>query len=171
MSPRSVGDEGGVGSGDDGRGGELRDGDVVRMPVGAIGTERDDHRGTNRPDLEPAPPHAVSKLYYVAWPNAMWAAYREAIGALSATVDGIERQATPWPDWAITTIIDTSEMWPTVWRAVSCHESQVRAYQRLHDLLPEHHRALWGRQAFYRAFSRVNGGRARETDLFEGIGR
>jgi hypothetical protein len=36
-------------------------------------------------------------------------------------------------------------------------------------LTPEHHAALWGRQSFYRAFSRVNGGRAVETDLFEGI--
>ena len=61
--------------------------------------------------------------------------------------------------------------WPTVWRAVSCHESQVAAYERLKDLSPEHHEALWGSQSFYRAFSTVNGGRARETDLFEGISR
>ena len=36
-------------------------------------------------------------------------------------------------------------------------------------LSPEHHEALWGSQSFYRAVSTVNGGRARETDLFEGI--
>jgi len=29
--------------------------------------------------------------------------------------------------------------------------------------------ALWGTQSFYRAMSTVNGGRAKETDLFEGI--
>jgi len=29
--------------------------------------------------------------------------------------------------------------------------------------------ALWGSQSFYRACSMVSGGRARETDLFEGI--
>ena len=34
---------------------------------------------------------------------------------------------------------------------------------------PEHHRALWGVQEFYRAFSLVNGGRTRESDLFEGL--
>jgi LmbE family N-acetylglucosaminyl deacetylase len=119
----------------------------------------------------PARPHTVSKLYYLAWPQATWAAYEAAVRTLSATVDGVERRAAPWPDWAITTVIDTSTMWPTVWRAVSCHESQLAAYERLRDLPPEHHRTLWGRQSFYRAFSVVNGGRARETDLFEGVGR
>ena len=118
-----------------------------------------------------AHPHSVSKLYYLAWPQSTWGAYQAAVRTLSATVDGVERHATPWPDWAITTMIDTSEVWPTVWQAVSCHESQLAAYERLKDLPPEHHRMLWGRQSFYRAFSIVNGGRARETDLFEGVGR
>ncbi len=116
-----------------------------------------------------APPHAVSKLYYLAWPESTWRAYQAAVGTLSSAVDGVERHAVPWPDWAITTVIDTGDVWPVVWRAVSCHESQVAAYERLRDLPPEHHRALWGRQSFYRAFSTVNGGRALETDLFEGI--
>jgi LmbE family N-acetylglucosaminyl deacetylase len=115
--------------------------------------------------------HRVSKLYYLAWPESTWAAYQAAIGKLRSTVDGVERQATPWPDWAITSVIDTRSFWPTVWQAVSCHDSQVAAYERLKDLSPEHHQALWGWQSFYRAFSLVNGGRARETDLFEGIGR
>ena len=116
-------------------------------------------------------PHAVSKLYYLAWPESTWAAYTSAVRKLSSTVDGVERQATPWPDWAITTMIDTRHFWSTVWQAVSCHESQVAAYAKLKDLPPEHHEALWGKQSFYRAFSTVNGGRARETDLFEGINR
>lgn len=118
-----------------------------------------------------ADPHAVSKLYYLAWPESTWNAYRAAIRALSVTVDGIERHATPWPDWAITTTIDATAVWPDVWRAVSCHESQLAAYVRLRDVAPEHHEALWGRQSFYRVLSTVNGGRARETDLFEGISR
>jgi LmbE family N-acetylglucosaminyl deacetylase len=116
-------------------------------------------------------PHAVSKLYYLAWPEATWRAYQAAVRTLSTTVDGVERHATPWPDWAITTAIDTSGLWSTVWRAVSCHQSQVAAYEPMRDLAPEHHRTLWGRQSFYRAFSTVNGGRARESDLFEGIGQ
>ncbi|HWK09984.1 MAG TPA: PIG-L family deacetylase [Vicinamibacterales bacterium] len=113
--------------------------------------------------------HAVSKLYYLAWPESTWNAYREAVRSLSVTVDGVERQATAWPDWAITTEIDATGVWSTVWRAVACHESQLAAYERLKNIAPEHHQALWGRQSFYRAFSRVNGGRTRETDLFEGI--
>ncbi len=113
--------------------------------------------------------HAVSKLYYLAWPASTWQAYESAVRTLSSTVDDVERHATAWPEWAITTVIDTSDVWATVWRAVSCHESQLAAYERLRDLAPEHHRALWGAQSFYRAFSLVNGGRARETDLFEGV--
>jgi LmbE family N-acetylglucosaminyl deacetylase len=116
-----------------------------------------------------APPHAVSKLYYLAWPESTWAAYQAAFRKLASTVDGVERQAVPWPDWAITTVIDTRNWWSTVWRAISCHESQVAAYERLNDLSPDHHEALWGRQSFYRVFSTVNAGRSREADLFEGI--
>jgi LmbE family N-acetylglucosaminyl deacetylase len=116
-------------------------------------------------------PHAVSKLYYLAWPESTWSAYQAAVRTLSVTVDGVERHATPWPDWAITTVIDTSDLWSTVWRAVSCHQSQVAAYEPLRNLAPEHHMMLWGRQSFYRAFSVVNGGRALESDLFEGIPR
>jgi LmbE family N-acetylglucosaminyl deacetylase len=114
-------------------------------------------------------PHAVLKLYYLAWSLSTWTAYQEAFRKLTSTVDGVERQAVPWPDWAITTVIDTRAFWTTVWRAVSCHESQIAAYERLKDLSPEHHAALWGSQSFYRAFSMVNGGRRQETDLFEGI--
>lgn len=114
-------------------------------------------------------PHSVSKLYYLAWPTETWIAYQSALRNLSLTVDGIERRATPWPDWAITTMIDTRDVWTTVWRAVTCHESQLGTYERLKDLSPEHHESVWGRQSFYRVFSTVNGGRSRETDLFEGM--
>jgi LmbE family N-acetylglucosaminyl deacetylase len=118
-----------------------------------------------------APPHSVSKLYYMAWPESTWTAYQTALKKLVSTVDGVERQATPWPEWAITTVVDTRKFWPTVWQAVSCHESQMAAYEQLTNLSPEHHEAVWGRQSFYRVFSLVNGGRQRETDLFEGIDR
>jgi LmbE family N-acetylglucosaminyl deacetylase len=118
---------------------------------------------------EPAEPHAVSKLYYMAWPESTWRAYQSAFRKLISTVDGNERQAVPWPDWAITTVIDTRNFWATVWRAICCHESQVTAYERLKELSPDDHEALWGRQSFYRVFSTVTGGRAQETDLLEGI--
>jgi LmbE family N-acetylglucosaminyl deacetylase len=115
------------------------------------------------------PTHVVSKLYYLAWPQSTWTAYETAIQKLTSTVDGVERHTTPWPDWALTTVIDTRACWTTVWRAVSCHESQLAAYERLAALPPAQHEAIWGRQSFYRAFSSVNGGRTRESDLFEGI--
>ena len=42
-------------------------------------------------------------------------------------------------------------------------------YRKLEELPEEHQRALWGTQEFYRVFSTVNGGRAQESDLFEGL--
>lgn len=115
------------------------------------------------------PPHAVAKLYFAAWPPSAMGAYEAAFRKLVSRVDGVEREARGWPEWAVTTVIDTRACWDTVWRAVSCHESQVSAYEKLATLSPEHHEALWGWQSFYRALSTVNGGRARETDLFEGL--
>jgi len=114
-------------------------------------------------------PHRVAKLYYIAWPASTWAAYENALKRLISVVDGVERQAMPWPDWSITTVIDTRATWETVWRAVSCHTSQMGIFARLKDLQPELHQALWGAQSFYRVLSTVNGGRRRETDLFEGL--
>jgi LmbE family N-acetylglucosaminyl deacetylase len=114
-------------------------------------------------------PHRVSKLYFIAWSRNKWAAYQTALRRLVFNVDGEERQAVPWQDWAITTVIDTSRVWPVVWRAVSCHKTQMTVYRTLGDLSEEHQRALWGTQEFYRVFSGVNGGRGQESDLFEGL--
>lgn len=116
-----------------------------------------------------APPHRVAKLYYLAWAASTWAAYQDALRQLVTVVDGVERQAVPWPDWSITTVIDTRAAWDTVWRAVSCHVSQMTIFERLKDLPPDLHQGLWGSQSFYRVLSTVNGGRAREADLFDGL--
>jgi len=113
--------------------------------------------------------HRVSKLYFMTWSAAKWAIYQAAFKTLVSRVDGVERQAAPWPDWAITTCIDTMAHWPTVWRAVRCHESQMAIYGRLAELSEDDHRRLWGTLEFYRAMSLVNGGRARENDLFAGL--
>ena len=118
---------------------------------------------------ETLPAHRIAKLYYLAWPNDKWDAYQAAFRKLTSLVDGVPRQAVPWPDWAVTTVIDTSHYWPVVWQAVCCHQTQMSIYERLEQLTPEQHRALWGSQQFYRAYSSVNGGRKRETDLFEGL--
>ncbi len=122
-------------------------------------------------DCEPnvEAPHRVSKLYFIAWSAGKWSAYQAALRQLVFEVDGVRRQAVPSPDWAITTVIDTSRVWPAVWRAVSCHKTQMSIYGQLERLSEEHQRSLWGTQEFYRVFSTVNGGRARESDLFEGL--
>jgi LmbE family N-acetylglucosaminyl deacetylase len=122
-----------------------------------------------RPQIAIGEPHRVSKLYFIAWSAKKWAAYQAALRRLVITVDGVEREVVPWPDWAITTVVDTSRMWPTVWRAVSCHRTQMTIYRKLQELSEEHQSSLWGTQEFYRVFSSVNGGRATETDLFEGL--
>lgn len=113
--------------------------------------------------------HRVSKLYYIEWSRQKWEAYQTALRDLTSNVDGIKRRSSPWPDWALTTVIDTSQVYATVWKAVSCHKTQMSIYKNLEHLPDEKHKAIWGTQEFYRAFSLVNGGRARESDLFEGL--
>ena len=113
--------------------------------------------------------HRVAKFYYMAWGSEKWAAYQAALRKLTIMVDGVERQATPWPEWALTTLIDTKEVWRTVWDAVCQHETQMSIYEKLGELSSEQQMALWGSQEFYRGFSTVNGGREVERDLFEGL--
>jgi LmbE family N-acetylglucosaminyl deacetylase len=113
--------------------------------------------------------HKVSKLYEIAWSEKKWSAYQAALRNLSTTIDGTVRKPSPWPDWMLTTVLDTSAVWPTVWRAITCHKTQMSIYEKLESLSADDHRGLWGTQEFYRVFSLVNGGRARETDLFEGL--
>lgn len=114
-------------------------------------------------------PHRVAKLYYRGFRPAEVAAYEAAFGDLVMQVDGGERRFTAWPDWALTTWIDTSDYWAQVWEAVTCHRSQLSNYQALQALPEEHHANLWGTQTYYRALSLVNGGRAIEHDLFAGL--
>jgi LmbE family N-acetylglucosaminyl deacetylase len=118
---------------------------------------------------DPLLSHRVAKLHYLAWRNNKWEAYQAAFHKLTSQVDGVARQATPWPDWAVTTEIDTSSYWPIVWKAVCCHETQISIYKQLDQLSGEQQRALWGSQEFYRVYSAVNSGRKTETDLFEGL--
>jgi len=114
-------------------------------------------------------PWVAAKLYWMAWGREHWDAYQAAFKRLVSTVDGVERQAVPWPDWMLTTKVDCRAHWRTVWRAVQCHRSQIEVYAALGDLDDERQAMLWGDQEFYRVHSLVNGGRARETDLFEGL--
>ena len=139
---------------------------ISQLTVAAIACAADPRFG---PAADDAETHRVSKLYFIAWSRKKWDAYQAALKKLVVKVDGQERQAVPWPDWALTTVIDTSAVWPTVWRAVSCHKTQMTIYRQLEALSEDHQRSLWGTQEFYRVFSTVNGGRRQESDLFEGL--
>jgi LmbE family N-acetylglucosaminyl deacetylase len=114
-------------------------------------------------------PHRVEKLYYFVTDRARWDAYQSAFKTLVSRVDGKDRLAIAWPDWAVTAQVDTRAQQETVWRAVQCHRSQLAIYSGLAELTAEEHTALWGSQTFYRALSLVNGGREMENDLFVGI--
>jgi LmbE family N-acetylglucosaminyl deacetylase len=114
-------------------------------------------------------PHLTPKLYYRAAPGPHLAAYESVFGELVMNIDGVERRSNGWPDWAITTRLETGGYWEQVWQAVRCHRSQLPAYEKLAKLSPEHHQSLWGSQDYYRVYSLVNGGRTREDDLFAGL--
>lgn len=114
-------------------------------------------------------PHMVAKLYYIAETDRSLGAYQEAFGKLTMTVDNITRREVAWPDWSITSVIDTSNYQDQVWQAVHCHRSQLSAYQALSDLPEEQRNSLFDRLSFYRVFSLVNAGRQLETDLFSGL--
>ncbi len=123
-------------------------------------------------DYAPAlglPAHRVSKLYYLAPTAGPQAVHQAAFGDLVMTIDGVERRAQAWADWAVTTRVDTAAYWQQVWQAIACHRSQLPGYERLRALPPEQHQQLWGAQTFYRAFSLVNGGRDLEQDVFAGL--
>lgn len=118
----------------------------------------------------PSPAHRVSKLYWMAWSAEIFDAYESAIGAaLTARVDGVERRAVPWPEWAVTAHVDARPHWRTVWRAVQCHTSQIANYGGFAALTEERHEEIWGRQSFYRVWSLADAGRGVEQDLFAGL--
>jgi LmbE family N-acetylglucosaminyl deacetylase len=114
-------------------------------------------------------PHRVAKLYYVTPTEETLARYQAALGRLAMRIDGVQRSALGWADWAITTDVDARRHWRRVLRAVVCHRTQLPGYETLRALPEAEHRVLWGRQTFYRAMSQVNSGRAIEHDLFAGV--
>lgn len=114
-------------------------------------------------------PHRVAKLYYIAPTQELLAAYQSIFGDLVMHIDGVERRAVGWPEWAITTRIDTEAHWRRAWQAIACHKSQLPNYAALENLPEEQHKVLWGCQTYYRAYSTVNGGRWIEDDLFAGL--
>lgn len=120
-------------------------------------------------DTHGAPPHRVAKLYYLSTSIDLARDYQAVFGDLAMLIDGEERRIVVWPDWAITTRVDATAHWQTVWQAVLCHRTQLPGYEALKALPVETHQRLWGCQTYYRAFSLVNGGRQVEHDLFAGL--
>jgi len=120
-------------------------------------------------EAQPWPPHRVSKLYYFAAIAQKIAAYQAAFGELTLEVDGLQRRAVPWEPWGITTRIETGAYWRRIWEAIACHRSQLPGYEALTNLPEAQRQNLWGTETYYRALSLVNGGRAIEQDLFQGL--
>ena len=108
----------------------------------------------------------VPRLYHLAWPGDVWAAYQAAFRTLTYTFRGVARQAVPWPDWAITTRIDATPWSQQVWRAVQCHQTQMAVYDRLEALDADQHATLFGRQSFCRVLDVDGVALADEVDLF-----
>ncbi len=113
--------------------------------------------------------HRVAKLYYTEETQELMDVYVSVFGDMVMHIDGVERRPLAWPEWALTTRVDTEAHWRTVWQAVLCHRSQLPGYSKLERIPEAQHKALWGSRTFYRAFSLVNGGRVLETDLFAGL--
>ena len=78
--------------------------------------------------------HRVPKFYHMVDSRSLVEAVRQQMGALSMTVDGVERTHFGWEEWAITTRIDATEHFDTVWRAILCHRSQLPGFGPLVDL-------------------------------------
>ncbi|WP_051304307.1 PIG-L deacetylase family protein [Calidithermus chliarophilus] len=136
---------------------------VSQLTCGAVVCAAD----SSYPD--PQPPHRVQKLYYLVDSLELVEWARQALGDIGMTVDGVRRPHTGWADWAITTRVDATAHWRAAWEAIQCHRSQSHTLARLRTLAEATHERVWGWSHFYRVFSLVNGGRVRESDLFEGL--
>ncbi|MCB0197666.1 MAG: PIG-L family deacetylase [Anaerolineae bacterium] len=115
------------------------------------------------------PSHRVDALYYRVLTAPELMAYQSAFGDLVMTIDGVERRATAWPEWAVTTRIDTRAYVEQVWQAVQAHCSQLPGYERLMALPSAEQQAIFGIQTFYRAFSFTAGSHKQETELFQNV--
>lgn len=121
------------------------------------------------PDEAGLAPHRVSKFYHMVDTPPNIQAIGEHIGPISMEIDGVLRGMVGWEDWAVTTRIDTRAYFDTVWQAVLCHQTQLPGYGPMAGLPQETLRLFWTEGTFVRIFSMVNGGRAVERDLFEGL--
>ncbi len=114
-------------------------------------------------------PHRVSKLYYMADRKELIQEFESVVGEISMMIDGVQRRASPWEGWAITTQVDARAHWKKVKQAALCHRTQLPSFEQVWTLPENRLQELFGIQTFYRALSLVNGGRKVEHDLLEGL--
>ena len=121
-------------------------------------------------DAEKLPSHRVSKLYYYVDSEPFGEFFMKYLGEIEFPVDDQIRGEAAWKDWMITTRVDLSSSWRKAWEAIRCHKSQLPSLGPLLELPEgEIEKLLTLQGTFYRAMSLVNGGRKKETDLFEGL--
>jgi LmbE family N-acetylglucosaminyl deacetylase len=121
-------------------------------------------------DPQNLPAHRVSKLYYMVDSENFVNLIAPFMGDMTFPVDDQIRGEVAWKEWMVTTRIDMSEHCHTAWRAIHCHTSQLSMLGALAEMHEDAVVAVLAMQGtFFRAFSLVNGGRAVETDLFEGL--
>lgn len=121
------------------------------------------------PAVTGAAPYRVSKLYYFVNTNQQTEAYQALFGQVTMEVNGVARGMITWPDWAVTTRVDTYDYRHIVLQAIQCHQSQIEMATGLANISDEMQKKMLGCQMLYRAMSLVNGGSAVEKDIFEGI--
>ena len=113
--------------------------------------------------------HRVAKFYYMVDSMNMVNATIETFGGISMDVDGLTRRHVGWPDWEITTRLNTADFLEQVYQAVHCHKSQLPGYGPFGEMSASELGIFYREGTFYRAYSLVNGGRKVEYDLFEGL--
>jgi LmbE family N-acetylglucosaminyl deacetylase len=121
-------------------------------------------------DPEGLPAHRVLKMYYMVDSESFINLVAPFLDDMTFPVDDQLRGEVAWQEWMVTTRIEMADYCRTAWRAIQCHQSQLPSLGALAGMHEDAGAAVLAMQGtFYRAFSLVNGGRQRETDLFEGI--
>jgi len=124
----------------------------------------------NYKDAESLSAHRVSKFYYMVDAENFINLVAPFMDDMTFRVDDQMRGEFPWKDWMVTTRIDMAEYCQPAWRAIQCHQSQLPTLGALADMPADAAASVLAMQGtFYRVFSLVNGGRAVETDLFQGL--
>lgn len=113
--------------------------------------------------------HTVTKFYYMVDSKEIIRDYEAIVGRMSMIVNGEERFAAPWEDWAITTWVEVADYVGAMWQAIRCHASQSHEYEAFLDVPEAERQRMFGVQGFYRVYSLVDPGRGVERDLFAGL--